>query len=130
MSLSLLAQLLMIDKDCWNLVPPMPTTSAISWLTEITIWGTHKREPINSPSRDAPGSAPDLGYDVHGDGATGNLRAGVAPVWETASKSSPTRFQELFQKVTLLSLLLLFVQQNAGQASVEGWEADEPVSLG
>lgn len=53
MSLSLLAQLLMIDKDCWNLVPPIPTTSAISWLTEIMTLGTHKCEQINSPSNDS-----------------------------------------------------------------------------
>lgn len=39
MSRSLLAQLLMMDKDCWNLVPPMPTTSAISWLTEMMTLG-------------------------------------------------------------------------------------------
>lgn len=42
MSLSLLAQLLMMDKDCWNLVPPMPTTSAMSWLTEMMTLGTQK----------------------------------------------------------------------------------------
>ncbi len=36
--LSLLAQLLMMDSDCWNRVPPIPMTSAISWLTAITTW--------------------------------------------------------------------------------------------
>lgn len=36
--LSLLAQLLMMESDCWNRVPPIPMTSAISWLTAITTW--------------------------------------------------------------------------------------------
>lgn len=37
--LSLFAQLFMMDRDCWNLIPPIPITSAISWLTAITTWG-------------------------------------------------------------------------------------------
>lgn len=41
----------MIDKDCWNLVPPMPTTSAISWLTEMMTLGTDT-QAIKSPSYD------------------------------------------------------------------------------
>lgn len=39
MVLSLFAQLFMMDRDCWNLIPPIPITSAISWLTAITTWG-------------------------------------------------------------------------------------------
>ena len=40
---SLLAQLLMMDRDCWKRVPPIPMTSAISWLTAITTWGRRHR---------------------------------------------------------------------------------------
>lgn len=39
MVLSLFAQLFIMDRDCWNLIPPIPITSAISWLTAITTWG-------------------------------------------------------------------------------------------
>lgn len=42
--LSLLAQLLIMDSDCWNLVPPIPMTSAMSWLTPITTWGNTHRD--------------------------------------------------------------------------------------
>ena len=38
MVLSLLAQLLIIDRDCWKRVLPIPMTSAINWLTAITTW--------------------------------------------------------------------------------------------
>lgn len=43
MVLSLLAQLLMIDRDCWKRVLPIPMTSAISWLTAITTLGKNRK---------------------------------------------------------------------------------------